>query len=106
MYAILEVDMRMFALYVLALSGVTAGTAGDAVCNTAKATWKCTAKLPTVDSMNAALFSAQPADVGGTCALPCTADADCTTLATAANLTGLVKCKTYADGKYCDATAN
>ena len=82
------------------------GTAGDAVCNTAKAAWKCTAKLPAVDSMNAPLFSAQPADVGGSCALPCTADADCTALATAANLTGLVKCKTYADGKYCDATAN
>jgi hypothetical protein len=82
------------------------GAAGDAVCNTAKATWKCTAKLPTVDSMNAALFNAQPADVGGTCAQPCAADADCTALATAASLTGLVKCKTYADGKYCDATAD
>jgi hypothetical protein len=82
------------------------GAAGDAVCNTAKATWKCTAKLPLVDSMNAALFTAQPADVGGTCAQPCTADADCTALGTAAGIPGLVKCKAYADGKYCDATAD
>jgi hypothetical protein len=82
------------------------GTAGDAVCNTAKATWKCTAKLPTVDDMAKPLFNAQPADVSGTCAQPCTMDTDCTALATASNLTGLVKCKTYADGKYCDATAD
>jgi hypothetical protein len=82
------------------------GAGGDAVCNTAKAGWKCTAKLPTVDSMNAPLFTAQPADVSGTCAQTCTADADCNTLATAALIPGLVKCKTYADGKYCDATAD
>lgn len=82
------------------------GAAGDAVCNTAKATWKCTAKLPAVDSMNAVLFTAQPADVGGTCAQPCTDDASCMPLITSSGLTGLVKCKTYADGKYCDATAD
>ena len=83
------------------------GTAGDAVCNTAKAGWKCTAKLPTVDDMGAALFSAQPADVSGSCAQPCTADTDCNALATAASLPLTeVKCKTYADGKYCDATAD
>ena len=85
------------------------GTAGDAVCGTASAGWKCTAKLPTVDTMGAALFSAQPADVSGTCALPCDTvgiDAKCTAVGTTAGIPTLVKCKQYADGKYCDATAD
>lgn len=82
------------------------GTAGDAVCNTAAANWKCTAKLPLVDDKGAALFNAQPADVSGTCALPCTADADCTALGTASTLGALLKCRPFADGKYCDPTAD
>jgi hypothetical protein len=83
------------------------GAAGDAVCNTAKATWKCTAKLPLVDSMNPVLFTAQPSDVSGTCAQTCTMDSDCGALVTSSGLPAAnVKCKTYADGKYCDATAN
>jgi hypothetical protein len=85
------------------------GAAGTAVCNTAAAGWKCTAKLPQVDDKGAALFSAQPDDVSGTCALPCTTvgvDAACTAVGTAAGIPTLVKCKQYADGKYCDATAD
>jgi hypothetical protein len=83
------------------------GAGGDAVCNTAKATWKCTAKLPTVDGSGAVAFTAQPTDVSGVCAQPCAADADCSTLNTAVGGTGtVVKCKTFADGKYCDATAD
>ncbi len=82
------------------------GSAGDAVCDTAKAGWKCTASLPALDEKGAPLFDGQPADVAGTCAQPCAVDDDCTALATAAALTGLVKCKTYADGKYCAPTAD
>ena len=88
------------------------GTAGDAVCATAKpagaTTWKCTAKLPTLDTMtNMPLFTAQPSDVSGTCAQTCTDDASCGGLVTSSGLPAAnVKCKTYADGKFCDATAN
>lgn len=81
------------------------GAAGDTVCGAAKAGWKCTAHLPTVDDKGAALFSAQPADVSGTCAMPCTTvgvDAACTAIGTAAG--GIaVTCKKFADGNYCDA---
>ena len=81
------------------------GTAGNTVCNAAAAGWKCTAKLPTVDDKGAALFSAQPDDVAGTCAFPCAADADCMPIVTSSGLPATqVKCKTFADGKYCDAT--
>ena len=82
------------------------GSAGDAVCDTAKTGWKCTASLPALDDKGMALFEGQPADIAGTCAQPCAMDDDCTTLATASGLTGLVKCKTYADGKYCAPTAD
>lgn len=89
------------------------GAAGDAVCNTAAAGWKCTAKLPLVDDKAAALFSGQPDDVGGTCALPCATDADCTTLGTSSTLLTLLKCRSFAGaggvaaaGKFCDPTAD
>jgi len=82
------------------------GSAGDAVCDTASTGWKCTASLPALDEKGIALFDGQPADIAGTCAQPCGVDDDCTALATASALTGLVKCKKYADGKYCAPTAD
>ena len=85
------------------------GAAGNTVCGTASAGWKCTAKLPTVDDKGAALFTAQPDDVSGTCALPCPGgtDTECAALVTSSGLAAnLVHCKTYADGKYCDASPN
>jgi hypothetical protein len=83
------------------------GAGGTTTCEAAATGWKCTAKLPQVDDKGAALFSAQPDDVSGTCALPCTTvgiDAACTALGTTAGIPGLVKCKQYADGKFCDPT--
>ena len=77
------------------------GTAGDVVCNTAKAGWTCTAKLPLVNDGGVPLFTSQPTDITGTCAQPCNVDGDCTALASASGLSGLMRCKAYADGKYC-----
>ena len=82
------------------------GAAGDTVCGAAATNWKCTAKLPLVDDKGAALFNGQPADVSGTCALPCTVDGDCTALGTASGLGALLKCRPFADGKFCDPTAD
>jgi len=83
------------------------GAAGNTVCQNAAAGWKCTAKLPTVDDKGAALFSAQPDDVAGTCALPCTDDASCAAIVTSSGLPATqIHCKTYADGKYCDASGS
>jgi hypothetical protein len=82
------------------------GAAGDTVCGAAVAGWKCTAKLPLLDDAGKALFSAQPDDVSGTCALPCTADADCTALGTSSTLGALLKCRPFAGGKFCDPTAD
>lgn len=83
------------------------GAAGDAVCGTAKATWKCTAKLPKLDSAGKPAFTAQVDNISGSCAQPCTMDSECSTLNTAVGGTGtLVKCKAYAGGSFCDATAD
>ena len=80
------------------------GSIGDTTCNAAKAGWKCTAKLPTLSDAGAPLFNAQPVGIFGTCAQPCTTDAQCTALATASSLSGLVKCRPFADGSYCTPT--
>ncbi|MEA2751960.1 MAG: hypothetical protein QOI41_6103, partial [Myxococcales bacterium] len=82
------------------------GAGGNAVCNTALAGWKCTAKLPAVDSAGKPAFTGQPDDVAGSCAFPCTDDTTCATLAASSGLGALLKCRTFADGKYCDPSAD
>jgi hypothetical protein len=85
------------------------GAAGDAVCNTAKAGWKCTAGLPAKDKDGKVVFSNQPEGVQGSCAQPCTDDDACAALATASGVTGgttkgngKVVCAEFANGKFCD----
>jgi hypothetical protein len=81
------------------------GTAGDGVCNTAVAGWKCSAKLPKTDSMGKAEFTAQPADVLGECALPCATAGTDTDCIAALGATGTpVKCKAFAEGNFCETT--
>ncbi|HVH46074.1 MAG TPA: hypothetical protein VM925_27180 [Labilithrix sp.] len=76
------------------------GAAGDAACNSKETGWKCTTLLPAKDSKGNALFTDEPDDVYGQCALPCTVDGDCTAYGTTAGVAA--KCNEYAGGKYCD----
>jgi hypothetical protein len=76
------------------------GAAGDTACNAAVAGWKCTARLPVVDSNNKPAFTAQPNDIRGQCALPCTDDVICQPLQTSTGAP--MKCKDFAGGKFCE----
>jgi hypothetical protein len=78
------------------------GAAGDAACGAAIAGWTCTAKLPAKDAMDKTQFTAQPGGVRGQCALPCVDDTTCAPLQ---GSTGApMKCKAYANGKFCETT--
>lgn len=79
------------------------GPAGDALCNSKAAGWICSASLPTQLSGSPG-FTGQPAGILGGCAKPCNVDADCATLAAAANVGGGTttgKCEMAAGGKIC-----
>lgn len=81
-------------------SACVTGAAGDAYCGTAKAGWTCTAKLSAKDDKGAALFGKQPDGILGQCALPCTADTDCTGAGLTAGATAMT-CQEFAGGKFC-----
>ena len=81
------------------------GAAGDTACGAAVAGWKCTARLPVVDTMAKALFTGQPPDIAGVCALPCTVagvDPLCTALATATGAP--FQCKAFGGGLFCETS--
>jgi hypothetical protein len=80
------------------------GSAGDAVCNSKVAGWRCSAGLPSVFTDGKPAFNAQPAGILGSCAKPCVSDGDCTALAATVNTgggTAVGVCEATAGGKIC-----
>jgi hypothetical protein len=78
------------------------GAAGNTACGAAVTGWTCTARLPVMDTMGKALFTGQPDDLSGICALPCVDDTTCAPLQTATGAP--LKCKEFASGKWCETT--
>jgi hypothetical protein len=80
------------------------GAAGDALCGSKVAGWKCSAGLPTQFGGGGAAFTAQPAGILGGCAKPCASDGDCAALAATVNVgggTAVGKCESVAGGNIC-----
>lgn len=73
------------------------GAAGDTLCGSKKAGWKCSAGLAASGDF---AFTGQPDDILGECMQPCSDDTDCADLAAETELD--VACADYAGGKFCD----
>ena len=78
------------------------GAAGNTACGVAVTGWTCTARLPVADTMAKPLFTGQPDDIAGVCALPCVDDTTCAALATSTGAP--MKCKAFGGGKWCETT--
>ena len=79
------------------------GACGDDLCNALATGWRCSAGLPSKLGDGKPGFTGQPDGIAGACALPCTRDQDCASLAAAIGGGVSVKCEDTAGFKICVA---
>ena len=80
------------------------GSCGDDLCDALVKGWRCSAGLPTKFADGKPGFTGQPANILGTCALPCASDADCAPLSTTIGGGVTLKCEATAGFKICVAS--